>query len=352
MIYIHNYIFMEIIMSKINVTKIFTTILYILYITVLYSATKLYQEANTYINIKNHKQLAYIISPQQSINDVLNNLQTQNIINKNFWLYLLLQINPDFKSIQANIYYLKPNMKIINMLALFHRKQILQQYAMVLIEGETLTHFLKRFNHDPYLKHTFNATNLILLRKKLNIKDNYPLEGRFSAATYFYTKNTTDLNLLKIMFSKMNNEVQTIWTKRQKNLPYHNFYEMIIAASIIEKETANIKEKYIISSILMNRLKKHMKLQMDSTILYGTNNKTNMKLLPMLLKKQNKYNTYIIYGLPPSAISTPSKNSLLAAAHPIKSDFLYFVADKKGKHIFNKNFHAHKLTIKKIYKTT
>ncbi|QJC30285.1 endolytic transglycosylase MltG [Enterobacteriaceae endosymbiont of Neohaemonia nigricornis] len=335
-------------MPKFNINKIIYTIFYIIYVIILHCFFQLYGTIYSYINV-NQKIITYIIPPGRGVNNVLYDLQKKHIINKNIWLYLFLQLQPYLKNFKANIYHLKPHTYVINMLELFNSNKE-TQYAITLLEGETLQHFLKRLNENGYIKHTFNCQDIVLLKKKLNITDDFPLEGRFAPNTYFYNANTTDLELLQSMYCAMKNNVKFIWEHRAKNLPYKNIYDLIITASIIEKETSNKQEKKIIASVLVNRLKNNIKLQIDSTIIYGMNNNFNLKLLPKMLKHKNKYNTYIILGLPPSAIATPSISSLEAAAHPIKSNFLYFVANNNHTHIFTENFNAHRLIIKQLHK--
>jgi UPF0755 protein len=122
-------------------------------------------------------------------------------------------------------------------------------------------------------------------------------------------------------------------------------------ASIIEKETGAPQERRLISSVFHNRLKKNMKLQTDPTVIYGMaalsgsvpNNIRKSDLL-----RPSKYNTYVIYGLPPGPITNPGKLALIAALNPEQSEFLYFVSQNDGTHVFTKTYNDHINAVKKF----
>ena len=119
-------------------------------------------------------------------------------------------------------------------------------------------------------------------------------------------------------------------------------YEGIILASIIEKESSSIDEKMKIGGVFLNRLKIKMKLQADPTIIYGLMPNFNGDITKKDLRdKSNLYNTYIIKSLPPTPISMPTKSSLDAAISNSPNEYLFFVADGEGKHIFSKTYNEH-----------
>ena len=134
------------------------------------------------------------------------------------------------------------------------------------------------------------------------------------------------------------------WKKRDSSLPYKNKREAIIIASLIESEATLDQERQLISSVFINRLKKNMRLQSDPTVKYGLeklNNEIIKKIKKSHLKIDHPWNTYTRNGLPLTPICNPGKNSIIAAFNPVKSDYYYFVADKKGSHFFAKNLKEH-----------
>ena len=135
------------------------------------------------------------------------------------------------------------------------------------------------------------------------------------------------------------------WLMRSRNTVLKNPRELLILASILEKETGNDSEKQLISSVFHNRLSKGMKLQADPTVLYGvTMGKDVIARSPTKaeIKERSPYNTYIVKGLPIGPISNPSEASLFAAARPSKTEFLFFVSNGNGGHRFSKTYDGHK----------
>ena len=128
-------------------------------------------------------------------------------------------------------------------------------------------------------------------------------------------------------------------------LPYQTAYEMLIAASIIEKETAIPKERRLIAGIIINRLRKHMPLQMDPTVIYALGSQYHGTLRREDLQIDSPFNSYLHRGLPPTPIAMVDKDAIDAAAHPEPTDYLYFVATGNGSHHFSVNYEEQKQAI-------
>ncbi|MDR0744794.1 MAG: endolytic transglycosylase MltG [Holosporales bacterium] len=176
-----------------------------------------------------------------------------------------------------------------------------------------------------------------------------PNEASLFPSTYFYKFGDSRESLI----IKMQTEMEKIIKKlQQKNLTNLTIEQIIILASIIEKETGVNSERKIISSVFHNRLSKNMRLQSDPTVIYALSNgygKIENKLTRKDLRYQSPFNTYRSSGLPPTAICCPGKASLEAAIAPADTDFLYFVADKNQEsHLFSKDYNEHKKNIENI----
>ena len=125
-----------------------------------------------------------------------------------------------------------------------------------------------------------------------------------------------------------------------------SWYKYLVIASIIQKEAANKEEMSLVSSVIYNRLKKGMKLQMDGTLNYGKF--SHIKVTPQRIKEdKSKYNTYRNRGLPPYPVSSVSKEAIFAAIFPKKTSYLYFVKSQNGGHNFAKTYKEHIKNIKR-----
>ena len=179
-------------------------------------------------------------------------------------------------------------------------------------------------------------------------------EGDFFPSTYYISKDTKITTLLNMMNSKAQQEYSQLYRKYKNNIStiLKNEKEVLILASIVEAEAKLKDEKQKIAAVFLNRLKIGMKLQSDPTVIYGINktvHKKNSLSKNDLLTKHN-WNTYRIFGLPPTPICNVGIDAFYAVLNPEKSSNLYFVADGKGGHIFSKSYQEHLKNIEKVYK--
>ncbi|MDR0977804.1 MAG: endolytic transglycosylase MltG [Endomicrobium sp.] len=165
------------------------------------------------------------------------------------------------------------------------------------------------------------------------------LEGYLMPETYFVYPGITESELIQMMYDEFKKKITDEMYKRAEeiNIP---FKDIIIIASIIEKEGAGYEERRLIAAVFYNRLKKKMMLQSCATVLYAIN-VTKEKISIKDIKFKSPYNTYMHFGLPPGPISNPGMESIKAALYPSDSDVLYFVSAGNGKHLFAENFTDH-----------
>jgi len=202
---------------------------------------------------------------------------------------------------------------------------------------------LKIVKYDDFINYITNKTVI----RKLTGKNYISLEGFLYPETYFFSMNEPVENIVKTMINEfLKNLPKNFEIEVKKN--GLDFYKGLILASIIQKETYLEEEYPLIASVFYNRFKKGMPLQSDPTVIYGIFHQFNGNLQKKhLLDKNNPYNTYIYRGLPPTPICNPSISALKSVMYPAKTDYLYFVADKNGKHHFSKTYSEHK---HKVYK--
>lgn len=178
-----------------------------------------------------------------------------------------------------------------------------------------------------------------------------PPEGSLMANTVSYSRGTTRLDIIKRLQAEQAKLVAEVWAGRAPDLPLKNPSELVTLASIVEKETGIATERPRIAAVFYNRLAKNMRLQSDPTVIYGlfggAGKPADRPIYRSDLEKETPFNTYKIYGLPPSPIANPGKDSLEATAHPAKTDDLFFVADGTGGHIFAKSLNEHNANVRR-----
>jgi UPF0755 protein len=138
------------------------------------------------------------------------------------------------------------------------------------------------------------------------------------------------------------------WKSRDLGLPLETPYDLLILASIIEKETSLDEERAQIAGVFVRRLNKRMRLQTDPTVIYGMGDSFDGDIRRRDLKTDTPYNTYTRHGLPPTPIAMPGRASLMAAARPAAGDTLYFVANGKGGHTFSVTLEEHQAAVNKL----
>jgi UPF0755 protein len=142
----------------------------------------------------------------------------------------------------------------------------------------------------------------------------------------------------------MDKELAAAWTARASNLPLSSPRDLLILASIVERETAKAEERPHVAAVYLNRLRTGMKLQADPTVAYAASGGSGVldhKLNRADLDRDDPYNTYEHAGLPPGPICSPGVASLRAVSRPMNSEDLYFVADGSGGHAFAKTVETH-----------
>jgi len=171
-----------------------------------------------------------------------------------------------------------------------------------------------------------------------------PLEGTLLPETYRIHRGMSREELLKQMADAQQKLLKTLWDKRDPALPLRSPQEMVILASIVEKETGEADERTRVAAVFVNRLNKKMRLQSDPTIIYGIVGGRGSLGRPITradISTATAYNTYAIDGLPPGPIANPGRDALAAVANPAATKDLYFVADGTGGHAFAETLADH-----------
>lgn len=274
-------------------------------------------------------------------------LEQEKILEHADLLPWLLKLQPQLNKVKAGTYSLTGVKTLQDLLDMINSGKE-AQFSVKFIEGKTFKEWRKNLENAPHLKQTLQGKSdkeiMALLDIPAVAKAVYEwnnMDGWLYPDTYNYTPNSTDLELLKRSTTRLQKALDKAWSERDENLPLADPYQMLILASIVEKETGIAAERPQVASVFINRLKANMKLQTDPTVIYGMGERYTGNIRKKDLETMTPYNTYMIEGLPPTPIAMVSESALQAVAHPAKTDFYYFVADGSGGHKFTRNLNEH-----------
>ena len=274
-------------------------------------------------------------------------LEQEKILEHADLLPWLLKLQPQLNKVKAGTYSLTGVKTLQDLLDMLNSGKE-AQFSVKFIEGKTFKEWRKNLENAPHLKQTLQGKTdkeiMALLDIPAVAKAVYEwnnMDGWLYPDTYNYTPNSTDLELLKRSTTRLQKALDKAWNERDENLPLSDPYQMLILASIVEKETGVAAERPQVASVFINRLRANMKLQTDPTVIYGMGESYTGNIRKKDLETITPYNTYMIEGLPPTPIAMVSESALQAVAHPAKTDFYYFVADGSGGHKFTRNLNEH-----------
>lgn len=204
---------------------------------------------------------------------------------------------------------------------------------VTLIPGETLTFFLNQISKKLDL-------NITKLENYYKESSPYPEAGIYPD-TYFLYNGISEKRTISFLLENSNKKYKSIKEKLGFNGTKEEWFRVLIIASIIQKEAGNKEEMPLIASVIFNRLKKRMRLQMDGTLNYGKY--SHIKVTPKRIKEDfSHFNTYKYRGLPPSPIGSLTFEAISATLNPAKTTYLYFVRKSKNAHHFSSTYKEHK----------
>jgi len=283
-------------------------------------------------------------------------LKDKNVID-NWQIFLLYSlIKGDLK---AGFYEFQGNLSINDVFNIIHlgKEKLIK---VTIIPGDNLFIIAEKLEEnnlikkDEFLKYVFNKENL----KKWNLEGT-SFEGYFPPETYGFKKNENIDEIIN-KFLEVFKKRYMPYKEKIENKDYSefgikklSFYQAMIIASMIEKETAIEEEKPIIAGVILNRLKLNMPLQIDPTVIYALymEDRWSGNLTKKDLHVKSDFNTYVKNGVPPTPICNFSISSLEAVLNPKKTDYLYYVATKEKYHLFSNDYKTHLENIQKIYRS-
>jgi len=288
--------------------------------------------------------LVFTVEPGTNIRSVVTALERQGVTRMDWRWRLLTRLRET--TIRAGEYELTPGLSPPGLLTLLASGKVIH-YRFTIIEGWTVAQLLNALGRDSVLNHDIsNAADLEGLE---GMPTGNP-EGWFLPETYVFVRGDSDRQILQRAYRDMRDSLDAVWQGRDTGLPYETPYELLIMASIIEKETSLESERADIAGVFVRRLLKHWRLETDPTVIYGMGDAYQGDIRRRDLELDNPYNTYTRHGLPPTPIALPGEASLQAAAHPAAGDAMFFVANGQGGHTFSSTLEDHNEAVKQLIK--
>lgn len=264
-------------------------------------------------------------------------LMQQNLLSHEMMVKIAIRAYGFDKKLKAGEFLIEPNMSLFDILNKLSSGKVVL-HKITIPEGLTSQQIVELIEKNELLAGTID----------------FPVEeGSVLPETYSFNKGTKKTDIIKQAQKLMNKSLQNIWQERKEGLPLNSDKELLVLASIIEKETAVSSERQKVASVFVNRLNKGMLLQTDPTVIYAiTQGKTELgrPLRRKDLQIDSPYNTYKYTGLPPKPICNPGIKAIKAAANPLDTPYFYFVADGQGGHNFSKTLKEHNQNVQKWLK--
>ena len=302
--------------------------------------------ANAYYGVfqrsYNGPEIIFSVKSGQTFGVINTNLKNKEIINSSRLFHRYTKFTNKMESFKVGNYKILPGMTMVDVLEKLTSGKAITT-TVTIPEGKNLFEVATILEKNKIIT---SAKDFIRLAKtpevvkSFNIKAKR-LEGYLYPDTYHFNKNSNPKTIMNTMIRTFNKKVSSLNFDNTK-LSRH---EVIILASIVEKETGAKFERPTIAGVFHNRLRKRMRLQSDPTTIYGIYENYNGNLRKKHLLEKTPYNTYKIPALPVGPISNPGLESIRAVLNPEKHDYLYFVSKNDGTHIFSKTYKQHRQAV-------
>lgn len=285
------------------------------------------------------------IQPGSSVREVAEQLSQAGVQVRIPLFVALARLSGQDRRLQAGGYAFEKGMNVWQIIVRLARGDQTERVLRI-IDGWTFKQLREVLSRQPDLRHeTLDWSNEAVL-ERLGIEASSP-EGWFMPDTYLYAAGSSDLEVLRRAHEAQLAALNEAWQSRDPRLPLTQPYQLLILASLIEKETGQANDRALIGGVFINRLRKNMPLQTDPTIIYGLGSGFDGNLRKRDLLQDGPYNTYLRLGLPPTPIALPGRASLHSAAHPARHDYLYFVAKGAGFSEFSRTLEEHNRAVRR-----
>jgi UPF0755 protein len=298
------------------------------------------------LNLKS--ALRFKVSPGMSFAHLASDLAAQGAVEQPRAWILYARWKGLASAVKAGEYEIQPGITPRELLTKMVNGQVLL-HSFTIVDGWRVQDLLEALHRNSDIAATLPAQTspaAANIMEKIGAPGT-DSEGQFLPETYRFIGGTTDIELLRIAHAALIKELDSAWAAREPDLPLHNSYELLIMASIVQKESGVPQELGKIAGLYLHRLSIGMRLQADPTIIYGMGERYDGDIRTVDLRTDGPYNTYTRAGLPPTPIALAGAAVIRATAHPEKTDALYFVASGKpdGSHVFSATLEAHNAAV-------
>jgi len=289
----------------------------------------------------------FIVKEGSSLKEVAGDLETRGLITNKTLFVLWTRVKGYGKDIRAGEYSLSPAMAPVQLLEIL-RKGLVILYPVTIPEGFTRDQIADALE----AKGLADKKRFLELTRDKTLLRQYGIsgpsfEGYLFPDTYHFSRGMPTSAVLDTMVKRFKQVVSPLVDKSQGT--GMKFEEVVILASIVEKETGKPEERPLIASVFLNRLRLGMRLESDPTVIYGIEN-FGGDLKKKDLTEKTPYNTYVIHGLTPGPIANPGLESIKAVMDPARTDYLYFVSRNDGSHQFSKTLAEHNRAVEMYQK--
>jgi UPF0755 protein len=307
-----------------------------------------YYYANTPVKLQ-HSPLAFDLKSGSSFRATAKQMANAGILADPIWFVLLGRLMGNASKIKAGNYEIESPVTPLQLLRKITRGDF-TQVTVTFIEGWTFKQVRKALDAHAAVQHDSRGLNDRELAQRIGVPDDLP-EGWIFPDTYHFSKNSSDLVILRRAHRTMQVRLNALWDTRSASLPLRSPYEALILASIVEKETGRAAERGMVSSVFINRLRIGMRLQTDPTVIYGMGKAFNGNIRKRDITTDTPWNTYTRAGLPPTPIAMPGAASLQAALNPATANAMYFVARGDGTSQFSGTLEEHNAAVRKYQRS-
>jgi UPF0755 protein len=299
-------------------------------------------------NPSDTETVIFEVAPDKSFRQMAKELEEKGLVKKAWAASTLARMRGVDTSIKAGEYEVNKGMNVIQLLNKLASGEVLRR-TVSMPEGTTLAQIGPLVEAAGLMgKEEFERAlrDRDLLKTAGIPSDSF--EGYLFPNTYYFSKPIQARDIIWTMLQEGENRWKPEYSELADRLGMSR-HEILTLASIIEKESGNVEEQKLISSVFHNRLKQNMRLQSDPTVIYGIP-RFNGDLTREDLRNPHRYNTYEHHGLPPGPICNPGMSAIEATLSPDQTAYLYFVSNGQGAHVFATNLQDHNANVVKFQK--